>query len=227
MAPIRLTAKGHASGARPRWYIHIMGHWDDVYARKAATEVSWFRPHLDVSLGLIAASGLPSTAHIVDVGAGASTLVDDLLERGFAHLTAVDIAGAALEQTRARLGNRSSAVRWLVGDVTTPLLDEASVDLWHDRAVFHFLAGDAREAYVREVRRCVRPGGFGVLGTFAPDGPEKCSGLPVTRYGPDELVAVLGPAFEEVTRAHELHTTPWGSPQPFTYVLCRRRSASA
>jgi SAM-dependent methyltransferase len=199
-------------------------HWEGVYLQKNASEVSWYQPHLKQSLELIAEAALPPSAAIVDVGGGASTLVDDLLARGYENLTVIDLAAAALAQSRARLGERATGVRWLEGDATSELLPTASVDLWHDRAVFHFLTEETRRrAYAAQVERCVRPGGFVVMSTFAPDGPERCSGLPVARYSPDEIVSALGSAFEKVAEARERHTSPWGSAQSFSYALCRRR----
>jgi SAM-dependent methyltransferase len=199
-------------------------HWEGVYRQKRASEVSWYQPHLKQSLLLISEVELPTTASIVDVGGGASTLVDDLLTQGFTDITVIDLAASALVQSRKRLGDRAESVRWLAGDATTDLLATESVDLWHDRAVFHFLTDEARRvAYVQQVERCVRRGKFIVLSTFAPDGPERCSGLPVARYSPDDLVDALGPAFEKLTDAREHHTSPSGAPQSFSYVLCRRR----
>jgi SAM-dependent methyltransferase len=199
-------------------------HWEGVYLQKSASEVSWYQPHLTQSLELIAEAKVPPTAAIVDVGGGASTLVDDLLARGFTNITIIDLAAAALAQSRERLGDRARGVRWLEGDATSELLSPRSVDLWHDRAVFHFLTEEPRRrAYAEQLERCVRPGGFVLMSTFAPDGPERCSGLPVARYSPDELVAALGPGFEKVAEAREQHTSPWGSGQSFSYALCRRR----
>ncbi len=199
-------------------------HWESVYRQKNAMEVSWYQPHLTQSLMLISEAKLASGAAIVDVGGGASTLVDDLLDQGFTDITVIDLAASALSQARQRLGGRAKSVRWLVGDATTELLPTESVDLWHDRAVFHFLTEQARRAaYVEQVHRCLRPGKFVVLSTFAPDGPQRCSGLPVVRYSPDELVDTLGPAFEKVAEAREHHASPSGVEQSFSYVLCRRR----
>jgi SAM-dependent methyltransferase len=199
-------------------------HWEGVYRQKSASEVSWYQPHLKQSLLLISEARLPTTASIVDVGGGASTLVDDLLGLGYTDITVIDLAASALVQSKERLGDRAESVRWLAGDATTDLLASASVDLWHDRAVFHFLTDEARRmAYIQQVERCVRPGKFVVLSTFAPDGPERCSGLPVARYSPDELAAALGPAFEKLADAREHHTSPSGAAQSFSYVLCRRR----
>lgn len=198
-------------------------HWDKVYTTRTPDAVSWYRPRLDHSLAWIDRCALPTRAHIVDVGGGASTLVDDLLARGFSRLSVADISAHALEHTRVRLGDAGLPVRWVVGDVTTPLFDEASVDLWHDRAVFHFLTDPAaREAYAAEARRAIRPGGLAIVATFGPNGPERCSGLPVQRYAAHEIAAALGAGFELVDAADEEHTTPWGAPQAFAYALCRR-----
>lgn len=202
-------------------------HWDEVYRARAPEAVSWYRARLDTSLALIERAGLGPSAHVVDVGGGASTLVDDLVSRGVERVTVVDLSAVALERARARLGDAGGAasrVRWLVGDATTRLFDPASVDLWHDRAVLHFLtAPAARAAYVAALREAVRPGGFALVASFAPSGPERCSGLPVHRQSASELVATLGEGFELVAQAEEAHTTPGGARQDFVYVLCRRR----
>lgn len=200
-------------------------HWESVYRQKSASEVSWYRAHLEKSLELIARCDLPPEAHIVDIGGGASTLVDDLLDRGHTKLTVVDLAEAALEQSKARLADRAASVTWMTGNATAPLLEPSSVDLWHDRAVFHFLTDAAdRTAYLEQVTRCVRPGGYVLIGTFAQDGPERCSGLSVARYSPSEIAAVLGDEFESIAEDREVHRTPWGSVQNFSYALCRRRA---
>ncbi|MAQ19577.1 MAG: SAM-dependent methyltransferase [Sandaracinus sp.] len=200
------------------------GHWEEVYATKAPDGVSWYRPHLDRSLALIEGLGPSRDARIVDVGGGASTLVDDLLDRGFQDLAVVDLATAALAASRARLGDRATAVEWIVGDARHALFPVGSVDLWHDRAVFHFLTEPAdRAAYVDHLALAVRPGGHAVIATFAEDGPEKCSGLPVVRHSPDALAAAMGDRFEALQTAREVHRTPWGSEQPFAYVVVRRR----
>ncbi len=208
----------------------VTEHWQAVYAAKKVDEVSWYRPHLDRSLALIESLALAKDAHVLDAGAGASTLADDLLARGFTRLTLVDLAAAALDVTRARLGARSERVTFLAGDASTPLVADASVDLWHDRAVFHFLTDPARrDAYVEQLARSVRPGGFVILATFAPDGPERCSNLPVARYDAAGLLAAIGAGprpsdrFEPISDGREVHTTPKGSPQAFTYVVVRRR----
>lgn len=198
-------------------------HWDQVYRSKSPDSVSWYRPRLEQSLAWIDQCGLDPRAHVVDVGGGASTLVDDLLARGFERVSVADIAAEALAHTRARLGDAARSVHWVVGDATTPLFDEDSVELWHDRAVFHFLTEPARrDAYIEAMRRSVRPGGFVIIATFGPNGPERCSGLPVTRYASSDIAAALGSGFELVEQADEEHTTPSGAMQAFAYALCRR-----
>lgn len=198
-------------------------HWQAVYSKKQVTDVSWFRPHLDQSLALIKTCGLRPDAHIVDVGGGGATLVDDLLDLNFVNITVIDLASAAFEQSRKRLGERADHVRWIVGDATTPVLETQSIDLWHDRAVFHFLTDETqRDAYQAEVLRCVRPGGHVLIGTFATDGPERCSGLTVSRYSPVELADLFAPEFELVEQAREIHKTPNGGEQAFSYALLRR-----
>ncbi len=159
---------------------------------------------------------------LVDVGGGAATLVDSLLEQGFTRLTVVDIAEAALAVARARLGPRGGAVRWIVADARHLELEQ-QVDLWHDRAVFHSLTATAdQEAYLAALCRALRPGGHVLLATFGPNGPEKCSGLAVQRYDGDTLARRLGTAFEARRIVERRHVTPWGAPQDFTYGLFQR-----
>ncbi len=197
-------------------------HWQAVYGTKATTEVSWYRPHLEVSLGFLEQAGLAKDAALLDVGAGASTLVDDLLDRGFTNLSLLDVSEKALEVTRARLGERAAQVRWLVGDVTSLELPRHSVDFWHDRAVFHFLTDPAaRRRYVAQVRHALKPGGHVLVATFAPDGPEQCSGLEVCRYSAEGIHDEFGGDFRQVDSAREVHTTPRGGAQAFAYCYCR------
>jgi len=199
-------------------------HWEDVYGRKPSTGVSWYQPHLDRSLGWIAALAKPSDA-VIDVGGGASTLVDDLLGRGFRDLTVLDVSGAALAVSRARLGAEAAKIRWVEADITTWQPDRP-YDVWHDRAVFHFMTSPAQqEAYLAALRAGTRAGSLVVMATFAPDGPESCSGLPVQRYDAETLAARLGSDFVLVDRAREDHRTPWGSEQRFTFAALRRRDA--
>lgn len=199
-------------------------HWERVYRTKAPDAVSWYRPHLEQSVGFIERSGLPKDASIVDVGGGASTLVDDLLDRGYRAITVVDLSESAIATSRARLGERGRDVRWIVGDALALDLPPASVDFWHDRAVFHFLRdADDRRRYVETVLRLVRPGGFVLVATFGPHGPERCSGLEVARYDADSLHAEFGSPFVKVDAVVENHETPWGSAQEFVYCLCVAR----
>jgi len=199
------------------------GHWQRIYSEKAPEGVSWYQPHLERSLSFIHEASLLRDASIVDVGGGAATLIDDLIQRGYENVTVIDIAEAALERAKSRLGVKQTRARWIVGDVTTPLLPDASVDFWHDRAVFHFLIeAPARAAYIEQVTRTVRPGGFVLVATFAPNGPERCSGLPVARYDAEGIHRVFGDTFQKVGHAVETHETPWGSTQAFAYCFCRR-----
>lgn len=199
-------------------------HWDSVYTSKQPEAVSWFQPHLDLSLQLIEQAGLSRNTRIVDIGAGASTLVDDLLARGVQALTAVDISAAALQVTRNRLRERADRVRWIVSDVTQLDLPPSSIDIWHDRATLHFLTDskDAR-AYVHVASRVVTAGGYAVIGGFASDGPEQCSLLPVMRRDPEQIADLFTKEFVLVEARRESHTTPGGSMQRFAYALLRKR----
>ena len=197
-------------------------HWDSVYRTRRPTEVSWYRPHLEISLQLIEEAVVNRDAHIIDVGAGESTLVDDLLAHGYRNLYALDLSETALDVAKARLGANASRINWICGDVCTfPFLSE-QYDLWHDRAVFHFFTdpGD-RAAYVRQVARAVKPGGHVIVATFGPEGPAQCSGLEVMRYGPEALHNEFGSRFRLVKHHSELHQTPIGATQQFTYCYCR------
>lgn len=201
-------------------------HWERVYGTRATDSVSWYQPHADRSLRLIEQAGIGPEAALIDVGGGASTLVDDLLARGFRDLTVLDLSEAALQAARKRLGARADAVQWRVADITTAALPAHGIDLWHDRAVFHFLTAPAdRQAYVRQVLRSVRPGGHVIVATFAEDGPLQCSGLPVMRYDADGLHAEFGAAFTLVGHEREAHHTPLGTTQQFTYCYCRKALA--
>jgi ubiquinone/menaquinone biosynthesis C-methylase UbiE len=197
-------------------------HWEEVYGKKGPAEVSWFQPHAALSFELILATLADRDGRILDVGGGASTLVDDLLDEGYRAVTVLDVARTALARARLRLGARARSASWIVGDALDIPLSGGSVSLWHDRAVFHFLttAGD-RARYVAEVERVIRPGGLVLVATFAADGPTSCSGLPVARYDPAELHAVFDGGFTLLASRRELHRTPSGAEQPFTYCLCR------
>ncbi|MEO6749939.1 MAG: class I SAM-dependent methyltransferase [Casimicrobiaceae bacterium] len=197
-------------------------HWENVYRTKQPTEVSWYRPHLEISLQLIGEAASNRDASIIDVGAGESTFVDDLLVRGYRNLYAMDLSMTALEVAKARLGATANNIQWLCGDVRTFAFGTQHFDVWHDRAVFHFLTETKdRAAYVRQVARAVRPGGHVVVAAFDPQGPTKCSGLDVVRYDPDTLHGEFGAAFRLVKHLTELHKTPLGLMQQFTYCYCR------
>jgi SAM-dependent methyltransferase len=198
-------------------------HWEKVYTSKATNAVSWFQPHADTSVGLIKATGAALDASIIDVGGGASTLVDDLLALGYTNLTVLDLSAAALAAAHQRLGGKASGVRWIEADITRANLPDREFDIWHDRAVFHFLTSpEERAAYVQAVFRAVKPGGHVIVATFAEDGPNQCSGLPVMRYRPDELHAEFGEAFTLLKHEKEAHHTPSGTVQQFVYCYCRR-----
>lgn len=196
-------------------------HWETIHATKGDA-VSWFQPAPTESARLIRACGLPEGAAVLDVGAGASVLVEALLEAGH-HPTLLEIAEAAFVRVRERLGARASEVGFIVGDITGTELPEAAYDLWHDRAVFHFLTEPGqRAAYLRALKRALKPGGFVVLAGFAPDGPEKCSGLPVCRYDAQGFADQLGEGFELLESSREAHPTPFGTTQAFQYARFRR-----
>ena len=200
------------------------GHWQDVYRNKASDSVSWFRPHLETSLELLEGAGLAPASRVIDVGGGASTLVDDLLDRGLTALTVLDLSSQALAVARDRLGGRAAQVTWLAQDLLSAPLPAAGFDLWHDRAVLHFLTDpDAARRYAAQAAHALRPGGHAVIGGFAPDGPERCSGLAVARRSAEDIAALMGPDFTLVAQRREQHTTPGGSPQAFAWALLQRR----
>lgn len=197
-------------------------HWETVYGSKATDQVSWFQPHAASSLRLIAdCAGM--NAHIIDVGGGASVLVDDLLDAGYGNVTVLDLAESALAVSRARLGARAQSVQWIAADVTRADLPTARYDVWHDRAVFHFLTDPAdRARYVDQVLKSVKPGGRVIIAAFGPGGPLQCSGLDVVRYAPDTLHAEFGAPFRLIGHETEIHRTPAGGEQEFVYCYCRR-----
>lgn len=199
-------------------------HWETVYRSKDAQSVSWFTPHLEVSLRLLLRAGLHPGSRVIDIGGGASTLVDDLLERGVAKISVLDLSAEALQVAQRRLGDRAGTVDWRVADITKAELPGNAYDLWHDRAVLHFLTRQsATRRYVQHAELALRSGGHAVIGGFASDGPEQCSGLAVARRDPLDIAALFGPEFELVDQSHEQHHTPWGSTQHFAYALLRRR----
>jgi 2-polyprenyl-3-methyl-5-hydroxy-6-metoxy-1,4-benzoquinol methylase len=200
----------------------VKTHWEKVYRTKAPKSVSWYRAHLETSLRLIERSAEDRAASIIDVGGGESTLVDDLLARGYKNLTVLDVSETAIEVTKRRLGAAAEQVHWLVGDITKMELQVRAYDVWHDRAVFHFLTEPARRvAYVRQVTRAVKPGGHVIVSTFGPEGPVKCSGLETMRYDAESLHDEFGRQFRLVESSQELHETPLGTTQQFLYCYCR------
>lgn len=201
-------------------------HWEQIYTTRDSGSVSWFQEHAAQSVRLIHNTGLAKDAVIIDVGGGASRLVDDLLADGYSDLTVLDLSASALAVAKRRLGKRASALHWIEGDITRAALPENRFDIWHDRAVFHFLTDAAdRHAYVGQVMRAVRPGGHVIIASFAEDGPEKCSGLPVMHYRPETLHAELGDAFRLVGHEKESHITPSGTVQQFVYCYFRKGNA--
>jgi SAM-dependent methyltransferase len=199
-------------------------HWDRIYGAKAPAELSWYESVPVTSLRLIDAAGLPPGARLLDVGGGASTLVDALLDRGDIAVSVLDLSWRAIERARLRLGARAPSVTWLEGDVLRVELPPEGYDLWHDRALFHFLTESRdREAYIGKMLGSVRPGGHLVMATFAADGPVRCSGLPVVRYSPGDLGAELGDSFELLEHEHVGHRTPGGTVQRFLFARFLRR----
>lgn len=197
-------------------------HWDGVYTNKSENAVSWFQENPTPSLQLIAAAGATPATTVIDIGGGASSLVDRLLGMGFHAITVLDVSSAALDAAKARLGAEAEKVRWIVADATAWEPDE-TYDIWHDRAAFHFLTEERERAgYVARLSRSLRPGGHAIIATFAPDGPERCSGLPVVRYNGRSLVRALDDDFELIETLQHEHTTPQGAAQRFQFSLLRR-----
>jgi SAM-dependent methyltransferase len=198
-------------------------HWNRVYTTKAAQDVSWFEPLPAISLEMLEAAGMVAESCVLDVGGGDSYLVDALAARGLDCLAVLDVSGAALGRAKARLGEAAHTPIWIEADVTSDWVLKP-MDIWHDRAVFHFLTTpEDRARYKRHLADTLKPGGSAIIATFAPDGPDMCSGLPVQRYSPAALAEELGPAFAlREARAH-VHTTPWGSTQSFQYSRLLRR----
>lgn len=202
--------------------MNAQNHWEKIYTEKGPTAVSWYRPHLETSLQLIERVAADHSSSIIDVGGGESTLVDDLLARGYEDITVLDISRTAIDANRKRLADASDRVHWQVADITQDDLPPSRYDVWHDRAVFHFLTapGD-RVAYVRQVARAVKNGGYVIVSTFGPEGPTKCSGLEVVRYDAESLHREFGVHFRLLGSSKELHQTPFGTTQQFLYCYCR------
>lgn len=200
-------------------------HWQSIYRAKTEREVSWFQDDPQPSLTLIEKAGSPSSA-VIDIGGGASRLAGALLSRGFLDVTVLDLSPAALEAAKARIGAGADRIRWIAADVTAWEPSRA-YDIWHDRAAFHFMVAEAdRSAYLSRLARALKPGGYAIIATFAPDGPEKCSGLPVRRYDAEALAETLGPGFRLISTRRLEHLTPWGAPQSFQFSVFRHLSAT-
>ena len=198
-------------------------HWERVYASRPPERLGWYSRHLDTSLAWIDELGLVRDSPVIDIGGGASTLVDDLLDRGHEDLTVLDVSGTALALARQRLGARAACVSWVEGDITSVALPTSRYALWHDRAVFHFLVADAdRQRYCERLQRALRPDGHVILGVFSPEAPPTCSGLPVRRYDANDLMEALGPGWSQLHSRQRLHVTPGGVEQMYLYCLLRR-----
>ncbi len=198
-------------------------HWQEVYGSKPPKRLGWYKPRLETSLEWIKGLELPSDAPIIDIGCGASTLVDDLLDEGFRAITALDISEHALDVVRERLGDKANAIEWIAADITEAELPRDNFQLWHDRAVFHFLTEAAdRRRYRERMEAALANDGHVLIGVFNPEAPPRCSGLPVQRYALEDLVAELGPGFELVRHQHERHVTPGGVEQAYLYALFRK-----
>ncbi len=198
-------------------------HWEHIYQTKTPAQVSWFQEHAVLSLQLIQSAQTEKTVHIIDVGGGTSPLVDDLLADGFQNITVLDISRTALDAAQRRLGPHAAGVTWIEADVTRADLPEKAYDVWHDRAVFHFLTkAEDRRRYIEVARRSIKTGGHGIMATFSLDGPAECSGLETMRYDPQSLSRELGDDFQLVQSLPETHHTPFGTVQKFMYFHFRR-----
>jgi SAM-dependent methyltransferase len=198
-------------------------HWNEAYTAKAETEVSWYQPRPERSLALIASAAPSRLRSIIDVGAGASRLADALLAHGYSDITVLDISEVALERVKARLSGLADKVSWIVADITK-WQPQRTWEVWHDRAVFHFLVeAAAQDAYIAALRCGTGPGSAVIMATFALNGPQRCSGLPVQRYSPETLAARLGADFTLQAEAAETHATPFDTTQEFAYAMFRRR----
>jgi 2-polyprenyl-3-methyl-5-hydroxy-6-metoxy-1,4-benzoquinol methylase len=197
-------------------------HWEQVYQSKAPETVSWYAPHLETSIKLIQQATTDKQAAIIDVGGGEATLVDDLLDHGYHRMSVLDISQTAIDVARKRLGINGANVAWYCSDITSATLPESYFDVWHDRAVFHFLTNENdRKKYIRQVMRSVKHGGYVIISTFGPEGPDKCSGLDVVKYNADSLHTEFGKNFQLIESSTEIHHTPFGTTQQFLYCYCR------
>jgi 2-polyprenyl-3-methyl-5-hydroxy-6-metoxy-1,4-benzoquinol methylase len=199
-------------------------HWENVYETKDLSQLSWFQTHPTLSLQYIERTGVDHSAHIIDVGGGVSPLVDTLLERGYQNITVLDLSAAALRVIQERLGSQATAVTWLEADITQVELSHSFYDVWHDRAVFHFLTSATdRQNYLAAVKHSVKPGGHVIVATFSIDGPTRCSGLDIVRYDPKSLHQEFGTQFDLVHSTSESHATPFGTEQRFIYCYFRKK----
>lgn len=197
-------------------------HWEEIYTSRSPDEVSWYEPVPLMSRKLVVEALDEGAESVIDIGGGAASLVDELLDLGVKRVAVLDISDAGLAMSKRRLGSRARFVEWIVGDVTT-VEDIGQFDVWHDRAVFHFLITDQeRRHYVRLAERSISPGGTAVMATFAWDGPDRCSGLEVQRYDPGRLAEQCGPGFELTQSGRHLHVTPRSATQTFLYATFRR-----
>lgn len=207
--------------------MEVKDHWEQVYSTRMAEKLGWYRPRLDLSLAWIDEIGLDVADPIIDVGGGTSTLIDNLIDEGFESVTVLDISENALKSSRKRLGRQSRDIMWLDADVTSHRLPKNQFMLWHDRAMFHFLtAEEDRLAYRANLLRALRPGGHAIIGTFAPEAPPRCSGLPIKRYDPDHLRAELGNELVCIKEEKMLHITPGGIEQWYQFSLFSRSEPS-
>jgi SAM-dependent methyltransferase len=197
-------------------------HWEQVYGSKAPDAVSWYAPHLETALKLIQQAADNKSASIIDIGGGESTLVDDLITEGYQDISILDISQKAIDVAKERIGNPPNKVDWYCADITQATLPQNYFDVWHDRAVFHFLTEESqRVKYVEQVIRSVKHGGHVIMSTFGPEGPEKCSGLDVVRYDSEQLHGQFGKSFKLIDISTEVHKTPTGTTQQFLHCFCR------
>lgn len=197
-------------------------HWEKVYGTKAPESVSWYTPHLETSLNLIQKAASSKASVIIDIGGGEATLVDDLLSKGYTDISVLDISQKAIDVARERIAELADKVHWYCADITTATLPQNYFDVWHDRAVFHFLTEEfQRVKYIEQVMRSVKHGGYVIMSTFGLEGPEKCSGLDVVRYDAENLHGQFGKKFKLINSSTEIHNTPMGTTQQFLYCFCR------
>lgn len=217
--PVRYKCKNDSQAVN----MSDKSHWNAVYSRKEEAQLSWHQSDPSVSVEFMEKAGLTAASSVIDIGAGTSRVVDALVSRGLTDLTVLDVSQAALDATRSRLGQDGNTVTWIAGDITLwrPM---RTYDVWHDRAVFHFLVDpEDKAAYIERLSSGLATGGHAIIATFAPDGPQTCSGLPVARYSPEVLAQTLGEEFALIDQRFQSHTTPWGQPQSFQYSLFQRK----